>query len=188
MNKFGLKQQVAAEVVRGKKRADPFTVKGKFHIEHYSKAVNGTRELLSKFEVDNGITNGGKNDVLGSLFDDTASKRTLWAIGQIDNAGFTALADTTDTMASHTGWAEFTTYSEGTRPLWNPDPAGSQAITNSTPRDFNITGTATLQGVFISSDDVKTGTTGILWATALYPTPLAVSNGDLIKITYTVTA
>jgi hypothetical protein len=162
-------------------------LKGRFEFEVWGpEDENGNRVLKQKDAFDNGVTNIGKNSQLDVLFG-AGTQIVTWYIGQIDDAGFTALA-ASDTMSSHGGWVEFTTYTEGTRPQWSPDAAASEQISNSTPANFNITGTATLKGIFINSINIKGGSTGTLWATALYAGDIPVANGDLLKITYTVSA
>lgn len=154
--------------------------KGQFHLEIVREGKVIHRELLK-----NGVVDVGIDDVLSSAFQDAASKRTGWALGLIDNSGFTALA-AADTMASHAGWTEFTGYSEANRVAWNPAAASSKSISNSTSRDFTMSSAGTIYGAFLASDNTKGGTTGILWATAAFASPIPVSISDLIKLTYTV--
>lgn len=163
------------------KKKQKFRPHGFFNIELIRDG-----KTIHEERIPNGVTNVGKDGILDSFFRNQAPP-TNWYIGFINNAGFSAVADT-DTMASHAGWAEFTTYSEATRPEWVTGAAASQSITNGTPATFNITGTATLQGVFITTDNTKSGVVGVLWATALFTGTIPVTNGDIIKITYTVNA
>lgn len=143
---------------------------------------------IDRFETHNGITNVGKNKILDDMFNDgTQTANSSWYIGLIDASGYTALADT-DTMASHSGWNEFTTYSEANRVAWGSGAAASQSTTNASPATFNITGTATVKGVFVPTNNTKSGTTGTLWSTALFSADVPVSNGDQLKVTYTVSA
>ena len=144
-------------------------------------------KLFRTYKFPNGVTNVGKDAILDSYFRNQAQP-TNWYLGLINNAGYTGLDDANDTMATHTGWAEATGYSEVTRPEWVTGTAASQAITNSTPATFSITSTLTLKGVFVNSDSTKSGTTGTLWATALFAGDIPVANGDVLKITYTVNA
>ena len=141
-------------------------------------------ELIGVHNTTNGIVDVGLNHLLDVTFD-AATATTVWFMGLVDNSGFTAFADA-DTMASHTGWNEFTTYSESVRSTWNPDPASARSISNGTSTDFSINGSGTVKGIFVTSNNVKSGTTGILWATAAFASTIAVSNGDILKITYTV--
>jgi len=82
-----------------------------------------------------------------------------------------------------------------TRPVWNPDAAASQTITNGTVVVFDITATGTIKGLFLvgggtapeNKGDHAAGST--LWATALFDSgDVDVQNGDQLKATYTVTA
>jgi len=159
-------------------------LKGKFQVEHRDKygRLKGVYDFL------NGIVNEGKNLLLDVMFsDETPVGSASWYIGLIDNSGFSSLADT-DTMSSHSGWNEFTSYSEANRVGWGPGAAASQSITNATAATFNITGSGTVKGPFITSNNTKGGTTGYLWATALFSADVPVNNGDQLKITYTVSA
>ncbi len=158
--------------------------KGQFTLEHF----NSEGKLLNKFSMPNGITNEGKDHILDTEFGDgTQVASAGWFIALIDLSGFTALADA-DTMASHGGWNEFTSYSEATRVAWGPGSASSQSITNAAAATFNITGSGTVKGVFVPTNNTKSGTSGVLWATALFAADVPVSNGDQLKITYTVSA
>ena len=155
--------------------------RGFFTIEHWRDG-----KLLQTQDVPNGVTNVGKDHVLNTQFN-AGTPVNPWYIGIIDNSGFSALA-AADTMASHAGWNEFVTYSEATRVDWGEDAASGQAISNSSPATFNITGSGTLYGVFLNSDSAKSGTAGTLWATAAFASTIPVVNTDQLKITYTVTA
>jgi hypothetical protein len=158
--------------------------RGKFYVEHRNKKG----KLLGKYEVPNGIVNVGKDKILDDMFNDgTQTANSAWCIGLIDNSGFSALADA-DTMSSHSGWNEFTSYSEANRVAWGSGAAASQSTTNSSPATFNISGSGTVKGVFVTTNNTKGGTSGTLWATALFAADVPVSNGDQLKITYTVSA
>ncbi len=184
---MNLDGHVKAMVERGRQVPTPMKFKGWFEFEVWGpEDENGNRIKKQEGAFDNGVTNIGKNTQLDVIFN-AGTQIVAWYLGLVDDAGFTAFA-ASDTMASHGGWTEFTTYSEATRPQWSPDAAAAQQITNSTPVNFNITGTATLQGIFVTSDNVKSGVAGTLWATASFAGTIPVANGDLLKITYTVTA
>lgn len=161
-----------------------FNPKGHFSVQHFNK--NG--KLIGEYEFPNGITDEGKDQILDVQFNDaTQIANNSWFIGLIDLSGFTALADT-DTMASHSGWNEFTSYSEATRVAWGSGAAASESTTNSSPATFNINGSGIIKGVLVPTNSTKGGTSGTLWATALFAADVPVSNGDQMKITYTVSA
>lgn len=158
-------------------------LKGTYYVEHYR---NG--ELLGKYEVLNDITNEGKNLIFDVMFnDETQIANASWFIGLISLTSFSALA-AGDTMASHSGWVEFTSYSQANRVAWGSGDAASQSVTNATPATFDMNGSGTVKGIFITSSNTKSGTTGKLWSTALFSADVPVVNGDQLKITYTLNA
>lgn len=178
MDQLGFEQNCVANVARGRTLEDVLGgLKGHFSIEHLDK----DGQLKGRYELDNGIVNQGKNSILDIMFH-AATQITTWYIGLMDNSGYTTEA-AADTLASHTGWNEFTNYT-GNRKEWTEGAAASQSITNSTPVQFDITGTGTIKGVFICS--AASGTSGTLWSTAAFGSTVAVANGDQLKITYTV--
>lgn len=160
------------------------SLRGRIQVEHYDRFGR----FKGKYDVPNGITNEGKDKILDDMFNDgTQTANNSWFLGLVDLSGFSALADT-DTMGSHGGWNEFTSYSEANRVAWGSGAASSQSITNSSPATFNITGSGTVKGVLVPTNNTKGGTSGTLWATALFAADVPVSNGDQLKITYTVSA
>ena len=154
---------------------------GKVYYEHWRDG-----KILLANRVPNGITNIGKDTILNVMFNNaTQISQSSWCIGIIDNASFTALA-ATDTMASHTGWIENVAFSETNRVAWGPGSSSGQTVTNASAATFDITGTATLQGVFVTSNNTLSGTTGTLWTSALFASPIPVTSGDQIKISYSI--
>lgn len=150
-------------------------------IEHWR---NG--ELIATYETLNDITNEGKNAIFNDFFNAVAGTAN-WYLSFINNSGYSGVA-ASDTMASHAGWSEFTTYSQANRVAWGQGTAASQSITNAVAATFDITGTATLKGIFVTTNNTKAGTTGVLWATALFSSDVSVVNGDQLKVSYTVSA
>lgn len=134
----------------------------------------------------NDVVTVGKNKLFDVGFRNQ-TQITAWYFGLVDNSGFTAFA-AADTISSHTGWNEFTSYSDSTRIAWSPDAAASGSITNSTAATFSINGSGTLKGLFLVSENTKGGTSGTLWGTAAFSTTQPVSNGDSFKVTYTISA
>lgn len=134
----------------------------------------------------NSVCTVGKNSLLDVYFRNQ-TQIAAWYFGLIDSSGFTALAPTTDTMSSHAGWAESVAYSDSTRQAWSPGAASGASLTNGTVATFNINGTATLQGAFITSGSAKSGTSGILWSEASFSGgTVGVVNGDALRLTYTL--
>lgn len=169
-----------ATVERARGFGQEFRPAGKFVIEHFD--ANGN--LKGKYDVPNGIVDVGLNHILETQFR-SGSQITTWYIGLIDNSGFSALA-AGDTMGSHAGWSESTAYDEASRPTWSPGAAASRQITNGTTVDFTMDATATIKGIFITSNNTKGGTTGTLWSTAAFGSTVAVADNDVLKVTYTL--
>ncbi len=156
---------------------------GQWQVDHYRDG-----KFLQKFDFPNDITNEGKNTLFEIMFHDgTQIANASWFIGLISLSGYSALA-AADVMNSHGGWTEFTGYSQSTRVAWGAGAAASQSITNSSPATFDINASGTVKGIFVTSNSAKSGTTGKLWATALFTADVPVTNGDQLRSTYTVSA
>ena len=149
----------------------------------YQQFRNGV--LIDEDLTHNGITVGGKNSLFNIMFGG-GSQITTWYFGLIDNSA-TTLNDSTDTMGSHS-WAENTAYAETVRQTWSPGSASAASITNATAATFTINATGTLYGMFVVSNNTKSGTTGTLWSTAAFSTTKSVASGDTVKLTYTLSA
>lgn len=156
-----------------------FRPRGHFVIEHVRDG-----ETIGTYEFPNAIVDAGLNHILNTEFD-SGTQVTAWYIGLVDNASFSAFANS-DVMSSHTGWIENTNYSNGTRPQWTVGAAASRSITNASTVNFSITATVTIKGIFIVSDSTKGGTTGTLWSEAAFGSNVTCNNGDTLKVTYTV--
>jgi len=198
---LNLSNKAGVEIVRPAKPQahSDLSPRGRFQVEHWRDG-----KLIGEYEFPNGITDEGKDQLLDTQFD-AATQITTWYLGLVDNANFTALAaaDTYDEInQAGNGWDEFSDYTDPgngdsatTRPVWNPDAAASQTITNGTVVVFDITATGTIKGLFLAGGgtapenkgDHAAGST--LWATALFDSgDVDVQNGDQLKATYTVTA
>lgn len=172
-----------AGVSRGRSALGKLPLNGRFHIEHLRDGV-----ILGKYDITNDITNEGKNLLFDVMFNDvTHISNSAWAIGLISITSYSALA-AGDTMASHGGWTEFIAYSQSTRVAWGSGTAASQSVTNASPATFDINGSGTVKGIFVTSQNSKSGSTGKLWSTALFSADVPVTSGDQLRITYTVSA
>jgi hypothetical protein len=115
---------------------------------------------------------------------------TTWYIG-LYGAGASNTPAAGDTMASHAGWTEVTTYSNATRvaaTFVTATTANPSVVTNAaSPATFNINGTTTVGGAFLTSGSAKGGTTGTLFSAADFSAPgdRSVVSGDIISVTYT---
>lgn len=153
---------------------------GRFNVQCFDK----DGKLKWTQEMPNGIVDVGIEYLLDGGFNGGAQIST-WYMGLINNSGFSALA-AADTASSHAGWVESAAYAEASRPEWTADAAATRAVTNSTTVDFSMNATVTIKGIFIISNSTKSGTTGTLWSTAAFSSNASVTNGDTLKVTYTV--
>lgn len=140
-------------------------------------------------ENHNLVVNVGLQDMNNKYF--TGSAYTAaWYIGLYGAAASNNPA-ATDTMSSHAGWTEVTAYSQATRPAATFAAASSadpSVITNTaSPATYSINGTTTVGGAFLTSDNTKGGTTGILFSASDFQSPgdRSVVSGDTLTVTYT---
>jgi len=137
----------------------------------------------------NGITTQGMNHFLDVALH-AATQKTTWYIALINNSPTPTLA-VGDTYASHAGWSELTAYSQTNRVTWAVGAASSGSSTNATTSDFSMNATNTVYGLALVSASTKGDTAAsgaILFATAAFSGGnQGVSNGDTLKVTYTVT-
>jgi len=155
-------------------------VRGHYGWRHWSAPrKSGLRTLLGEGGMDNLIVTTGLNLILNS------GLGTLY-MGLI-NASPTPSIVAGDTMASHAGWAEtHTTYNEATRPQW------SYSVTNGVASaanvNFNFTGTVTVHGLFMTSNNTKGGTTGTLLSAAAFSQGnRSFQNGQFLQGSFTLT-
>lgn len=153
--------------------------------ESLAHQIDG-RDPIFAFEQQNGITDEGIHHVLDRFNDTAGPEATLapWYAGLIDNASFTGLADA-DTMSSHSGWIENVDFSESNRQTLSFSAAASRSISDSV--SFSINATISIQGLFVSSDNTLSGTSGTLFSTAEFASaPVALVSGNTLTANYTL--
>jgi hypothetical protein len=135
-------------------------------------------------EVHNIVVNAGLNDLLTQYFKGSAYTASFF-VG-LKNTGTPVAADT---MASHGSWTENATYSNATRPALTLGSVASQSVDNSASKAvFNINGSTTIFGAFVTTNNTVSGTTGTLYGVADFGASRAVVNGDTLNVTVTLTA
>jgi hypothetical protein len=166
--------------------ADSAKASGVYHIQCHDKDGNLKWEAESK----NLVVNVGLQDMNAKYF--TGSAYTAaWYLG-LYGAGASNTPAAGDTMSSHAGWTENTTYSNATRPACTfgvPTTANPSVATNSaSPASFSINGTTTVGGAFLVSNSTKGGSTGTLYSAADFSAPgdRSVVSGDTLTVTYTL--
>jgi hypothetical protein len=175
------------ERARPEQYSSGLAIGGEFHVQCFGP------DGVLKWEdtAKNMVVLAALDDVLNVYLRNQAPV-TQWYLGLVDNAGFTAFANT-DSMTSHTGWSEVASgnYSDATRIAWSPGASSGQTVTNGTTCDFHMTPTSalTVRGLFLVSDSTKGGTAGKLFATAAFSGGnQTCNNGDTLKTTYSVSS
>jgi hypothetical protein len=184
-----IREGAHANVTRCRGFEEPLPLKGMWAVEHWKRKKSGLLYLADKFEIHNLITTPAKVILFDTMFNLGAqtTPASKWCGGLLNSGG---TFNAGDTMLSHTGWTEYTAYSEGFRVQWNQQAAtAGGAISNSTPMTFNIAAPGgTVGGLFLTNDNAKGGTAGLLWSAANYTSPVPVVAGDQIRSTYSLSA
>ena len=158
---------------------------GLFEIKCHDKDGN----LKWTAESKNLVVNAGLAYMAGSALT-SVTQITTWYLG-LYGAGASNTPAAGDTMASHAGWTEVTDYSNANRvtaTFVTATTADPSVVTNTaSPAVFNINGTATVGGAFLTSENTKGGTTGTLFSAADFGSPgdRSVVNSDTLSVTYT---
>lgn len=134
----------------------------------------------ARVRSNNLITTAGKNFALSAILPNGA-----WYVLQ-KGAGTIAAGDT---MASHAGWSELTTYTQAARPaLTLGTPAGGSADNSGAVAIFTApTGGLTFNGWGIVNNASKGGTAGTLYSAADHSAPQAIAAGAALRQTLTAT-
>ena len=158
---------------------------GLFEIKCHDKDGNLKWEAQSK----NLVVNAGLAYMAGSALT-SVTAITTWYLGLYGAASSNTPA-AADTMSSHAGWTEVVAYSNATRvaaTFVTATTANPSVVTNTaSPATFNINGTTTVGGAFLTSGSAKSGTAGTLFSAADFGSPgdRSVVNSDTLSVTYT---
>lgn len=185
VNKATSSDSVASAVGKTDGSSDAVRAGGVFTVKCHDADGN----LKWEASQHNLVVNVGLQDMNAQYF--TGSGYTAaWYIGLYGAAASNNPA-ATDTMASHAGWTEITAYSQATRPACTfgiPTTADPSVATNTaSPATYNINGSVTVGGAFLTNNNTKGGTTGVLFSAADFQAPgdRIVVAGDTLTVTYT---
>jgi hypothetical protein len=176
---------VSSGFIAGTQSGEEAKATGVYHVECHDKDGN----LKWSADTKNLVVNAGLAYMAGTALT-SVTQITTWYIG-LYGAGASNTPAAGDTMASHAGWTEVTTYSNSTRvaaTFVTATTANPSVVTNAaSPATFNINGTTTVGGAFLTSGSAKSGTTGTLFSAADFSAPgdRSVVSGDIISVTYT---
>ena len=182
-----------ATITRGASNMEEVSLSGKYVAQCFD--VHGNLKWEEKF--DNLVTTQGKNHLLNTYlasntFSAVAGGKVF--LGIISATGYTAVA-AGDTANSHTGWTEFSGYSQADRvkPSFAAASSGSKATSSAAV--FSITSANTIKGTFLMANNnaggaaTKGGYSGILYSAGLFTGgDKIIANGDVVNITYTASA
>jgi len=133
------------------------------------------------------VVNVGLKDMNAKYFSGSAYT-AAWYVGLITGPGPATIA-AADTLASHAGWTEYSTYTGNRQAVTfgTATTADPSVIDNSgAPNAFIITAPGgTVAGAFLCT--VATGTVGTLFSASDFQSPgdRAVVAGDTLNVTYT---
>jgi hypothetical protein len=176
---------VSSGFIAGTKAGEEAKATGVYHVECHDKDGN----LKWSADTKNLVVNAGLAYMAGTALTSVA-QITTWYIG-LYGAGASNTPAAGDTMSSHAGWTEVTDYSNSTRvaaTFVTATTANPSVVTNAaSPATFNINGTTTVGGAFLTSGSAKSGTTGTLFSAADFSSPgdRSVVSGDILSVSYT---
>lgn len=173
----------SAEVERG---ANDMIGSVNFHNVYEIECYDPAGELKWSEKIFNLVVNVGLDDVLDKYFKGSTYTSAHY-VGLTDGTPTVAAGDT---MASHAGWTEIVAYTEATREALTLGTVSSQSVDNSASKaSYSINGTATVGGVFVTTDNTKSGTTGTLYGGGAFTGgDKSVASGDTLNVTVTLTA
>lgn len=132
------------------------------------------------------VVNTGLQDMNNKYFAGSGYT-AAWYIGLVNGTSASTTYSGGDTLASHTGWTENSSYSGnrkaitfGAATLADPSNINNASSTAS----FTMNANATIAGAFVAN--VATGTSGLLFSAADFQSPgdRTVVSGDVLNITY----
>ena len=183
--KLKVTDHISSGLIAGTKSGEQAQATGVYYVECHDK----DGKLKWSAESKNLVVNAGLAYMAGTALT-SVTQITTWYIG-LYGAGASNTPAAGDTMSSHAGWTEVVAYSNATRvaaTFATATTANPSVVTNSaSPATFNINGTTTVGGAFLTSGSAKSGTTGTLFSAADFGSPgdRSVVSSDTLSVTYT---
>lgn len=161
-------------------QANKFSAKAPYAIYRVEcRGPDGKVKWVEEFR--NLVTTEGRNDVLNKYFKGS-SYTAAWYVGLKSSTAGTAAGDT---LASHAGWTESTAYTGNRKAITFGTVSAGSVDNSASPCSFAMNGTVTIYGCFIST--VDTGTSGVLYSVGDFSVSKAVTSGDTLSVTVTLT-
>ena len=183
-NKAKSTDSVASSVAQFKGFNEGARGGGTFHFQCFDKDGNLKWEDSAK----NIVVNTGLQDMNTKYFKGVTYS-AAWYIGLVEGPASGNTYAAGDTLASHSGWTEDTNYSGGNRAtatFGTATTADPSVIDNSgSVAVFNITGTTTVAGAFLTNIQANNNNTGLLFSVSNFTGgDRSVINGDTLNVTY----
>jgi hypothetical protein len=132
------------------------------------------------------VTTAGKADLINKYFGCTGGYTALWYMGLASNDMSTVGSknpNVSDVLTNH-AWAEAGGYGASRQAITF---ASTYAVTTaSTSAAYAFTGNQSIGGAFICNVSATTNSTGVLYSDNTFAATRAVSNGDTLNVTVTV--
>lgn len=149
---------IGAELAQSGDVKHSVAIEHRYHVECLDKDGN----LKWEEDFKNLVVTTGLNKYLDATLK-TGLASPTWFVGLITGPASGNVYVIADTMASHAGWAENTSYSQSTRPAFTPGAIAAGSVDNSASKaSYSITGSITIAGAFMADNSTKSGTTGTL--------------------------
>lgn len=151
------------------------------------QCVGADGQVKWEEQMHNLVVNVGLQDMVNTYLD-AGTQITTWYLGLITGPGSGTTIAAADTLASHAGWTEFTSYTGsrkaavfGTATTADPSVVSNTA----SPASFTMSGSGTIAGAFLCS--ASSGTTGVLFSASDFQSPgdRTVVSSDVLNVTYT---
>ncbi len=174
---------VSADLAKSGMSGESARAGGVFTVKCFDKDGN----LKWEESAHNLVVNQGLQDMNTQYFKGV-TYTAAWYLGLVTGPGAGNVYAAGDTLVTHGGWSEDTNYSGNRKAVTfgTATTADPSVIDNSgSPSVFNMTGTTTIAGAFLTN--VNTGTSGILFSVANFQAPgdRSVVSGDTLSVTYT---
>jgi hypothetical protein len=144
------------------------------------------RYLAWAVDFDNLVVTAGLNKYLDATLK-TGLASPSWFVFLVTGPGSGNTYAAADTMGSHAGWAENTSYAAATRPAFTPGTVASGSVDNSAAKaSFSINASVTLAGSGMADNSTKGGSTGTLLGVGNFTGgDRTAVNTDVINVTIT---
>jgi hypothetical protein len=144
-------------------------------------------ELIAEWEWSNIVCTVGKNLLLDAGLAGNSYTVNGPFLGLVTASGYTGV-NVADTMASHAGWTEATSYNGPRKTMiWAPATGGSKTVAS--PCFFEFTTDDVIRGAFVllgpTGTNVVGGTSGVLYSVGVFPADQHVVNGASMNVVYT---